>query len=81
MNTHQVQVTKTGLESLEHELDELRGNKRPTVVQRLSRAREQGDLSENADYASAKEDLEFLDGKISELVLGVYSLFYSKKLP
>lgn len=41
--------------------------KRPKLVDRLSNARSHGDLSENSDYQSAKEELEFLDGRIDEL--------------
>lgn len=62
-----VQITKQGLEALKHELDELVENKRPKLVERLSYARSQGDLSENNDYQTAKEELEFMDGRISEL--------------
>ena len=53
--------------SLKKELDELQNIKRPKVVDRLSNARMQGDLSENSDYQAAKDELEFLDGRISEL--------------
>lgn len=60
-------MTKEGLAALKAELDELVNVKRPKVVERLSYARSQGDLSENSDYSSAKEDLEFLDGRIEEL--------------
>lgn len=63
----QVQITKQGLISLQKELDELVDVKRPKLVERLSYARSQGDLAENNDYASAKEELEFMDGRISEL--------------
>lgn len=42
-------------------------NKRPEVVQRLSSAREMGDLSENAEYTAAREELAFIDGRIEEL--------------
>lgn len=66
MNTS-LKVTKGGLETLKAELDELLNVKRPKLVARLSYAREQGDLSENSDYQSAKEELEFLDGRIDEL--------------
>ena len=62
-----VQMTKEGLVSLEKELDGLVNTKRPKAVERLSYARQQGDLSENSDYANAKEELEFLDGRIQEL--------------
>ncbi len=67
MSNNQIQITKHGLEALEKELDILKGAKRPKLVERLSRAREEGDLSENNDYQNAKDELEFLDGRISEL--------------
>ena len=67
MINKQVQVTKEGLEALEKELNELVSVKRPKVVERLANARTQGDLTENSDYHNAKDELEFLDGRISEL--------------
>ena len=67
MINKQVQVTKEGLEALEKELNELVSVKRPKVVDRLANARTQGDLTENSDYHNAKDELEFLDGRISEL--------------
>lgn len=63
----QVQLTKEGLQALKKEYDNLVDVKRPRLVDRLANARSQGDLSENNDYTSAKEELEFLDGRISEL--------------
>ena len=66
-NKTKVEITKSGLEALKKELDELVNIKRPQVVDRLSNARLQGDLSENSDYHNAKDELEFLDGRISEL--------------
>ncbi|HKB88859.1 MAG TPA: transcription elongation factor GreA [Patescibacteria group bacterium] len=62
-----IKLTKDGLAALKKELAELLDLKRPKLVARLSYAREQGDLSENSDYQSAKEELEFLDGRIDEL--------------
>ena len=62
-----IKLTKTGLEALRKELEELRSVKRPKFVDRLANARSQGDLSENSDYQSAREELEFLDGRIEEL--------------
>ena len=62
-----IKLTKQGLEDLKAELAELRDVKRPKLVERLAYARSKGDLSENADYQSAKEELEFLDGRIDEL--------------
>lgn len=63
----QVQITKEGLETLKNEHNDLVEKKRPKVVDRLAYARTQGDLSENSDYINAKEELEFLDGRIEEL--------------
>jgi transcription elongation factor GreA len=62
-----LKLTKQGLQGLKAELAELLDVKRPKLVDRLAYARSQGDLSENADYQSAKEELEFLDGRIDEL--------------
>lgn len=66
-NTKLIQVTQAGLESLKAELTDLVEIKRPQLVKRLERARQEGDLSENSDYTNAKEELEFLDGRIDEL--------------
>lgn len=65
--SNQIQLTKNGFTELEKELNELVEVKRPKLVERLSYARQQGDLSENSDYINAREELEFLDGRISEL--------------
>src|SRR5258706_4524124 len=62
-----IKLTKDGLAALTKELSALFAVRRPKLVARLSYAREQGDLSENSDYQSAKEELEFLDGRIDEL--------------
>src|SRR5690554_3635026 len=72
MQNRKVQVTKQGLEELNTELHELKNVKRPKIVERLEYARSQGDLSENSDYQNAKDELDFLDGRIDELerVLG-----------
>lgn len=66
-NNKQIQITEEGLVSLTTELETLREEKRPKVVDRLANARSQGDLSENSDYHNAKDELDFLDGRISEL--------------
>jgi len=67
MNNQEIQVTRKGFEALKSELDDLVVNKRPKTVERLERARQEGDLRENSDYIDAKEELEFLDGRIDEL--------------
>jgi transcription elongation factor GreA len=64
---NKIQITKQGLIDLKKELGELVSTKRPKLVERLSNARAQGDLTENSDYQNAKEELNFLDGRISEL--------------
>jgi len=66
-NQKQVQMTQEGYETLSKELGELVETKRPKLVERLAFARQQGDLAENSDYINAKEELEFLDGRIGEL--------------
>lgn len=60
-------MTQEGLDELKNEHKELSTVRRPEVVQRLSEARDQGDLSENAEYHAAREELAFIDGRIDEL--------------
>lgn len=62
-----IYLTPEGLEKIQKELFELKEEKRPKAVERLSLARMQGDLSENAEYVSAREDLAFIDERIDEL--------------
>lgn len=64
---NKILLTKDGLNELKKEYDELVKVKRPAAVARLSVARELGDLSENSEYAAAKQDLSFIDGRIVEL--------------
>jgi transcription elongation factor GreA len=60
-------LTAEGAERLKNELEYLKGPAREQLAQRLRSAIQQGDLSENADYISAKEDQGFLEGRIQEL--------------
>lgn len=62
-----VSLTQEGLEKLKKELEELKTKKQPQAVERLQKARSMGDLSENSEYTSAKEDLEFIEQRIQEL--------------
>lgn len=64
MNT--MPMTREGLDKLEAELAELEG-RRPKVLQQLREAREKGDLSENADFHAAREDLFALEDRIRDL--------------
>lgn len=67
MNPKKIYLTQKGLEDLKKEYDDLVAKKRPEIVARLSAAREMGDLSENAEYTAAREELSFIDGRIEEL--------------
>lgn len=61
------QLTQEGYEEIEKELKELEEVKLPEVVRRVETARGYGDLSENAEYHSAKEDQELIETRISDL--------------
>lgn len=67
MAGNQIPVTVHGAEMLKEELQRLRSEDRPNVIQAIAEAREQGDLSENAEYEAAKEKQSFIEGRISEL--------------
>ncbi len=60
-------LTAEGAQKLQEELDHLKGLGREQMAQRLRAAIQLGDLSENADYITAKEDQGFLEGRIQEL--------------
>jgi len=60
-------MTPLGYRQLVDELEQLEKTKRPEAIERLSKARDFGDLSENAEYHSAKDDLSALEGRIEEL--------------
>jgi transcription elongation factor GreA len=60
-------LTYEGAQSLQEELERLKGPERDELAKRLRSAIQMGDLSENADYHAAKEYQAFLEGKIQEL--------------
>ena len=62
-----IPVTVKGLELLKKELEVLKFEERPSVIQASSDARANGDLSENADYEAAKERQSHIEGRIQEL--------------
>ncbi|MBD8015767.1 transcription elongation factor GreA [Microbacterium sp. APC 3898] len=66
-NEKQFPMTAAGKQKLEDELDFLKTVKRKEVVERIKVARSFGDLSENSEYDSAKEDQAFVEGRISTL--------------
>ena len=62
-----IPLTVTGAELLRQELHHLKTVERPAVINAISEARAQGDLSENAEYDAAKERQSFVEGRIVEL--------------
>ena len=78
-----VPVTKEGYEALKKELENLKRVKRPENIKAIEEARAHGDLSENAEFAAAKERQGFIEGRISELQfkLGHADIIVLDKLP
>jgi len=62
-----IYLTAEGVEELRRELEHLVNVKRPALARRLHHAIQQGDLSENADYITAKEEQGFLEGRIQQI--------------
>ena len=60
-------LTATGAEALKVELERLKKEDRPRIVQAIAEAREHGDLKENAEYHAAREQQGFCEGRIQEL--------------
>lgn len=68
-----IPMTRAGAQALETELKQLKTVERPAIIKAIAEAREHGDLSENAEYHSAKEKQSFIEGRVKELE-GVISL-------
>ena len=64
---NKVPLTVVGAELLRNELQQLKTVERPWVINAISEARAQGDLSENAEYEAAKERQSFVEGRIIEV--------------
>jgi len=60
-------ITKRGADILKAELHKLKTVERPAVINAIAEARAQGDLSENAEYESAKDKQGFVEGRIQEI--------------
>ncbi|MBQ9701017.1 MAG: transcription elongation factor GreA [Lachnospiraceae bacterium] len=60
-------LTYAGLTKLENELQDLKVNKRSEVAEKIKEAREQGDLSENAEYDAAKDEQRDIEARIEEI--------------
>ena len=68
-----IPMTRAGFTALDEELKQLKSVERPAIIRAIAEAREHGDLSENAEYHSAREKQSFIEGRIKELE-GVLSL-------
>ncbi|THD83833.1 transcription elongation factor GreA [Aliigemmobacter aestuarii] len=60
-------MTRAGFNALDEELKTLKSVERPAVIRAIAEAREHGDLSENAEYHSAREKQSFIEGRIAQL--------------
>ena len=83
MDKDKVLLTKSGVEKLEEERDNLINVERPRVIEELQLARSQGDLSENADYDAAREKQAEVEHRIQELEnmlqVGHYEIISTQK--
>ncbi|WP_278923262.1 MULTISPECIES: transcription elongation factor GreA [Pseudophaeobacter] len=68
-----IPMTSAGHTALEAELKNLKSVERPNIIKAIAEARELGDLSENAEYHSAREKQSFIEGRVKELE-GILSL-------
>ncbi|MBV8940043.1 MAG: transcription elongation factor GreA [Alphaproteobacteria bacterium] len=64
---NKIPITDAGFSRMESELKQLKAVERPAVIQAIAEARAHGDLSENAEYAAARERQGFIEGRIKEL--------------
>ena len=64
---NKVQLTKTGFEKLQSDLNSLKKTGLPEAINRLQKARSMGDLKENSEYSAAKENLAFVENRVAEL--------------
>ena len=67
MSEGKIILTYAGLKKYEDELQDLKVNKRHDIAQKIKEAREQGDLSENAEYDAAKDEQRDIEARIEEL--------------
>ena len=75
-------MTPTGYNALDAELKTLKSVERPAIIKAIAEAREHGDLSENAEYHSAREKQSFIEGRIKEIegLIGLAQVIDPKKL-
>lgn len=77
-----IPMTRQGHEAVEAELKQLKSVERPAIIKAIAEAREHGDLSENAEYHSARERQSFIEGRIKDLeaVVGLADVIDTSKL-
>ncbi len=77
-----IPMTRAGHDALEVELKRLKSVERPAIIAAIAEAREHGDLSENAEYHSAREKHSFIEGRVKELegILGLAEVIDPSKL-
>ncbi|MER5170743.1 transcription elongation factor GreA [Thioclava sp. GXIMD2076] len=77
-----IPLTRAGFNRLDAELKKLKSVERPAIIQAISEARELGDLSENAEYHSAREKQSFIEGRIKEIesILGLAQVIDPKTM-
>ena len=64
---NKIPITINGEKRLRDELEELTRVKRPKIIEAISKAREHGDLKENAEYHAARESQSFIEGRIQDI--------------
>ena len=64
---NKVPITVRGADLLQKELQDLKKNRRPKVIEAIADARAHGDLKENAEYHAAREEQGFIEGRISDI--------------
>ena len=67
MTEEKVMLTSEGLEKLKSELEQFLEVRRPEVLERIQRAKEQGDTADNPEYEEAQTEQAFVEGRIAEL--------------
>lgn len=79
-NKKEIYLTEEGLNEIKQELEVLKLEKRPEVIQALKDARAQGDLSENAEYDAARNDQAQIEARIRELEVMIESAVIIKEI-
>jgi transcription elongation factor GreA len=83
MNVDRIPVTPEGYAAIRRELEKLKRVDRPENIRAIEEARAHGDLSENAEYAAAKDRQSFIEGRIGELEykVGHLEVIHPENLP